>query len=98
VELVLHNRHSLARPHGKGNRPYPSVCICENCGTKREVLRFIGAKREIGHVKHLRCVKCKQDTKHTESGETGERTLAEVYQETYEQMGSPANGDGYPQP
>jgi hypothetical protein len=82
MKLVLHNRHSLARPYGKGNQPYLSVLTCQNCGTKRAILRFIGARREIGHIKHLYCVKCKQDTQHMESGETGERTLAEVEQET----------------
>lgn len=45
------------------------LLVCNDCGTKREILRRSSKNKKIGHSKHMFCIKCQKKTEHIEQHE-----------------------------
>lgn len=43
----------------------PSNLKCEECSSIFPVARKRAKRKEVGHIKHVWCIKCKNETAHT---------------------------------
>jgi hypothetical protein len=46
----------------------PRKMMCTICGTHQEIMRRKARIKEVGHIKHLWCIKCENRTAHKEEG------------------------------
>ena len=67
----------------KGRNTTMSEFYCVECGSRIYLPRCTGQQRKDGHIKHIWCTKCKQETAHVEIKSKGWNgiTLADKYKE-----------------
>lgn len=67
----------------KRQKMVQSSLFCEDCGAKMIIPRKEAQKRELNHVKHMHCYKCKEVKPFIEKQEDSKLSFWEQYHEQY---------------